>query len=836
MQTVITLRQLGIAVDESNANQEGWLTIKAPHRNDTKPSFAINIQHGGWKDNATGEAGDLYSLVQLVHPGMSYSEAKEFVDGKGSSQKLAANKPKYYEDLNGSFWTESRKATLTKSQERLEKADNSKVLDDLESYDGINKETLQYFGCGLVDWEFPDGQKEALLIPYPTGAQVYARNKDGKQIQMFTGSKPSESFFGANKLGGKKELIICKSPREAMLAYQELGTRFDVLSICSGESGKLSEQQRALLVDKARHWTKVFVSFDRDTISAEEIAFGFARKVCDAVGTFKRDVRLCNIGKLTGNECKDLTDLLKSSHESGVNELFNENSFEFSEYIWNTWTDKFRFWDLTDKGTIEINEVKFANVLGNFGFKKSYFGDADEPTLVQDVENVLHGVSSHKLSDFVLDEILQKFSKYVDTALLGDSETLISLGKLQRVFFKYRDKVLSNNIKAIFRQKTISIMTDEHSAGYLFFESGTVKVSKDSVKMLPYESIPGKIWKSQIMNRGFRETAPSGKGDLERFVENIASGDPAKKRSFMSALGYLLHTYKDKANSPAIILVDEKSSPGMAQGGTGKSLFAQSIKHIRKQRYMAGKNVDPGSRFFFMDAEMGDQSLFFDDVRHDFDFEALFNVITDDMQVEAKYKNRFTIPFELSPKIILATNSVVQGFGNSFKRRQFTLPFSDHYLQNPVPEAEFGRKLFDDWDEEEWARYDHFMIRCLQLYLSDGLVKFPTDHFMVRTFTTDTSSDFFDWAEVSLETGLEYKANVLFNGKNKMVDTQNPPIEDPVDSKGNSFPCFANVSNDLMNGEFRTFIDWLRQYAAFKGWEFNERPRNGYKIIQFTKK
>lgn len=835
-ETIITLKQLGLAVDESKANENGEIKISAPYRTDRNPSMSINLESGLWYDHGADEGGSIYDLVMKTQ-NMSFTEAKAFVDGKGAAKKPQLKKAKYHSDLNSPYWTVGRKATLAKAQERLNDATDSKILQDLKSYDGLTKDTLQHFECGLVDWEFnPDQSVEALLIPYSTGAQLYARGDDGKLIQMFKGSKPRESFFGSGKLQGNKELLICKSPREAMLAFQKLGDRFDILGICSGETDIISEEQAALLKAKARYYQCVFVCFDRDTVPAEEIARGFARKVCDAIGSFKRDVRLCNIGKLTSNECKDLADLFKSSHKVKVAELFSENSFEFSEYIWNSWTHQYRFWDVTEKGKLEINEVKFARVLSKFGFKKSYFAEADEPTLVQDVDNVLHNVSSHQLSDFVLDEILEKFSRFVDMALLEEKEKLIPLRNLQKVFFKYRDKVLSTQIKAIFRKKPIDILTDAPSTGYLFYKNGTVKVTENSIEMLPYEQIPGKIWKSQIMDRTFSQAVPSGKGDLEIFVENVASGDPNKKRSFMSGLGYLLHAYKNKANSPAVILVDEKSSSGVAQGGTGKSLFAQSIKHIRKQRYMAGKNVDPTSRFFFMDAELGDQSLFFDDVRHDFDFEALFNVITDDMQIERKYVNRFTIPFEISPKIILATNSVVQGFGNSYKRRQFTLPFSDHYLQNPVPEKEFGHKLFSDWGETEWERYDHFMIRCLQLYLSEGLIKFPTNYFLLRTFTTNTSPDFYDWAEKHLETEVKYRANVLFDGMDKIADSQNPPKVDPSDATGNKFPCFADVSNDLMSGEFRTFVNWLRQFASYKGWHFGERPSNGYKIVEFTKK
>lgn len=836
MQTLITLRQLGLAVDESKANAQREITIRAPYRKDDVASLSINLETGVWYDHGTIEGGNIYQLVMKIM-NLSFPEAQAFVDGKSSGKTFIPKQPLYDSGYSHPFWTEAQKQILKEAQDRLKNADGTELLEKVMSYDGIRKETLVTFGCGILEWNFNGERKEALLIPYPSGAQVYARDSDGKQMAMLKGSKPAESFMGTDQLSRKNPLIIGKSPRETMLLYQELGATFEVLGTCSGENDKLHDKQVALLKEKANNWKTVFVCRDRDTESAEKLAFGFTRKVCDVIGDFKRDIRLCNIGKLTGNQCKDVTDLLKSEHANRVGELFTPS---FSDFVWNTLTHENKFWAINEKGRQEIDESKFVRMLGRFNYTKGYFGEAEEPIIVRDVDNILSNVSSYQLSDFVLVNLLSKFSKYVDRALIAQKdstkEKLIPLRELEKVFFRYRDKVLSTQLKAIFRPKELNILIDDASTGYLFFKNGTVKVTKDSLELQPFSQINGKIWKSQIMDRTFLQTCPVGTGDLERFVENVAAGSPDNKRSFMSALGYLLHTYKNKANSPAVILVDEKSSPGIAQGGTGKSLFAQSIKHIRAQRYMAGKNVDPSSRFFFMDAQLGDQSLFFDDVLHGFDFEALFNVITDDMQVEAKYKNRFTIPFEQSPKIILATNSVVQGFGNSYRRRQFTLPFSDHYLKNPVPEKVFGRKLFSGWDTQEWARYDHFMIRCLQLYLEEGLIPFPTNYHLVRGLTDSTSPDFYDWAESNLETGLEYKANVLFDGKNKMLDPHNPPREKPMNKAGNKFPPFADVSNVLMEGEFRRFMEWLRQYATFKEWTYNDRISQGYKIVQFTKR
>ncbi len=830
MKTLITLRSLGLSFDENQANEEGWLTISAPHRGDKNPSFAVNIKHGGWKDNATGESGNIYDLVRILNPTMSWPEIQKFVDGYYTTTSAPK---KYHIDLNSEFWTSTMLDRLQRAQDELEHS-NSSLLATIKEYDLLSRATLKNFGCGLIEYDFGNGNTDALLIPYPTGAQVYARNESGKQIRMLKGSEPRKSFFGSNMLQRNRKLIITKSPREAMLAHQQLGDEFDVLGISSGETNKISTEQAELLEDKKFYWGRVFISFDRDTLPAEETAFGFARAVCDTIGDYKREIRLLNIPKVSNHECKDLTDLYKSRYLQSIDQLFEENDFEFSEYVWNTYTDKYRFWSISDKGKLEINEVKFANVLGKFGYKKSYFGEADVPTLVQDECNILHEVSTHQLSDFVLDKILEKFSKYVDIAQLDAGMKMIPLSDLQKMFFRYRDKVLSTQIKAIFRQKDIKLLTDGSNNACLFYKNGTVVVKKDSYKLINHSEMDGKIWKSQIMEREFDDVEPGGKGDIERFIENVSDKDPMKKRCFMATLGYLLHTYKNRAGSPAVILIDEKSSPMLAEGGTGKGLFAQSIKHMRKQRYIAGKNVDPSSRFFFMDVQLGDQSLFFDDVRPDFDFEALFNIITDDMQVEAKYKNRITIRFENSPKIILSTNYVVQGLGNSFARRQHILPFSDHYLKNPTPEVEFGHKLFDDWDKEEWKRYDHFMIRCLQLYLKEGLIKFPTDAYRIRELRGLTSNDFYEWAEPNLEIEREYPLNVLYEGLDRASNSTIPPNVMPVKSNGLKFACFLNVSNDLAEGQMRKFREWIDYFANYKGWKVQTKMRNGYSVIRFT--
>lgn len=831
----VILKQLGIAVDINKANDEGWVTVPAPHRADKNPSFSVNIKNGGWRDNATDESGNIYQLVRLLNPSMTFSEAKEFVDGKVGNKSIALKKPAYHTGLNSPFWTKEQKEKLKNDQERLKETTSSPLLEAIESHDGLSKETLMKFGCGITD-HYIDGQTvEALVIPYATGVQVYTRGPNGKLIRMWKGSDPKESFMGTSHLQKKRQLLITKSPREMMLLYQELGATFDVIGICSGETEELSDKQKAYLKSICRNYNQVYVSFDRDTIPAEKIAFGFAQKVCDATGTYKREIRLLNIEALCGPGCKDLTDLIKANGTNWIEKLLKDKENNYSNYVWNSVTQNNRFWMRDERGKLQIDEVRFARTMQRNGFKKSYMGDADKPTLLRDENNILDTVSTHRMADYVVQNILDRYSPIIDYNQTEDGRKPITSRQIRSVFFKYREKVLNSNITAIFRNEDPDVMTDSASEAYLYYKNGVAQVSKKGINMKEYESMPGKVWRSQILQREFNSSVPSGKGEFEQFVENVAGGDPDRIRSFKSVLGYLIHTYKNKSASPAIILVDEYSSSGHAEGGTGKGLFTQSIKNLRQQRYISGKNIATDSRFLFMDVQPGDQSIFFDDVKEEFDFQALFNIITDDLQVEAKYKNRFTIPFAESPKVVLATNSYIQGRGSSFRRRQFTLPFSNHYSDTFKPSDEFGHNLFEDWSAKEWHNFDYFMIECVQLFLKDGLIRFSSGHYKHRELQQATSPDFADWAEKYLETDVEYKAHVLFEGKDKTIDPHAPPTIKPEDSSGGTFACFSDASNALFESEYRTFIEWIRRFAAHKGWKLHDRKSNGYPLISFKK-
>jgi hypothetical protein len=232
--------------------------------------------------------------------------------------------------------------------------------------------------------------------------------------------------------------------------------------------------------------------------------------------------------------------------------------------------------------------------------------------------------------------------------------------------------------------------------------------------------------------------------DFKTFVSNIAGDDSQRVSSMESTIGFLMHGYKNPSYCPAIILNDEVISDN-PEGGTGKGLFVNALSKIKKTVTIDGKSFNFDKSFAYQTVNVGTQVLCFDDVKKHFDFERLFSVVTEGLTVEKKNKDAIKLPFNRSPKIMITTNYAIKGKGNSFERRKWELEFRQFYSKEFTPFVEFGRMLFNDWDEEEWCKFDNYMINNLKSYLSTGLIKSTFVNLKVRKLSAETCHEFIDW-------------------------------------------------------------------------------------------
>jgi hypothetical protein len=305
-----------------NLHGKEWQTILSPLRDEKKPSFSISILTAGWKDHGTGQTGDIVDLYALMNnidvetaifrieyivkfrlerKGFQFDEGlKTEKVSKGISKPDAAQN-----ELSDDIDELLADLPNETAQERL-KTETHPLLQQVRSYDLISKETLIEYGCGITE----EYGQDWLSIPYKTGVQLYRRENEEKVIRMAKGSKPKNAWFGFDQCNGKPVLIICKSPREAMLLSEHYQNMADIISIVSGETDSVSTRQ----VEQLRRITKkvhtIKILFDCDTPQAKQIAKGFGQNIARQVSN-KCDIQLVNICELTNEKCKDITDYFK---------------------------------------------------------------------------------------------------------------------------------------------------------------------------------------------------------------------------------------------------------------------------------------------------------------------------------------------------------------------------------------------------------------------------------------------------------------------------------------------------------------------------------------------
>ena len=302
--------------------------------------------------------------------------------------------------------------------------------------------------------------------------------------------------------------------------------------------------------------------------------------------------------------------------------------------------------------------------------------------------------------------------------------------------------------------------------------------------------------------------------EFNQFLINISKADQPsvtgiRYQSILSVIGYLIHEYRDLSKMKAIILMDANLSV-TPEGGAGKGLFIQAIKQVRQTVVEDGKNFTFNTRFLFQQVRPSTRVLFFDDVTKRFDFERLFSTITDGIIVERKYRDRFVIPAEKSPRIVASTNYVIIGNGGSFERRKFEFEFSSHYNRSHSPVDEFGHIFFQEWSEEEWNKFYNLMFYACRRYLNTGLVAAPSINRDLKLLIHSTSPEFFDFTQEEIMLDIEYNKKDLFQ-------------------------TFIRQYPDFSQMKQRTFTAWLRSFAEVRNLKMAERKSGDNYFVRFVR-
>tara|TARA_R100001463_G_scaffold5237_4_gene18265 strand:- start:1837 stop:4251 length:2415 start_codon:yes stop_codon:yes gene_type:complete len=444
-----------------------------------------------------------------------------------------------------------------------------------------------------------------------------------------------------------------------------------------------------------------------------------------------------------------------------------------------------KFWTMSSKGVVKIIPLIFKKFLETNGYYKFCPEGQKHYVFVKVTDNLIDHTSEKEIKDFILNHLqgmddMAIYNYFADQTRIFKEDFLSLLGTIE-IFF----------------------IQDSMDTAYLYYQNCAVQITKNTVKSIDYLELKGYAWKDHVIKRNYNK-CDTVESDFKQFISNISSNDPGRILTFESTLGYMMHGHKNISYCPATILNDERISDS-ANGGTGKGILLQSLEHMKKLIMIDGKAFAFEKSFPYQLVSADTQILAFDDVKKYFDFERLFSVVTEGLTLEKKNKDAIKIPFSKSPKVIITTNYPIKGSGASFARRRWELELATHYTEDYTPTHEFGKFLFgEEWEDDDWCRFDDYMIKCIQLYLKRGLIESDSVNADKKRLIINTNSDFIEWCGL-LDTHaanalLKVNERIHLNGLHYDFTTQ--------------YPDYAKFSKRSVSQYL--FKKWMIAYCVYK--------------------
>jgi hypothetical protein len=466
--------------------------------------------------------------------------------------------------------------------------------------------------------------------------------------------------------------------------------------------------------------------------------------------------------------------------------------------------DRFVFWDGSGKIVPHLL-YEFFTIKGIYNhFPEEHKKKNSDPVMVRTIGNFVSPVNVGYLLELAKNHILECTSETGESGPILDS--------LHKSIALFSDK----NLKLLKTLK-LNLISDTHEYGYFFFKNGVLQVSENGSALKPYSDFDDYVFESSIIQLDFKPIATDALhkvSDFMRFLLDLTvveePGRAAKRfNSLASAIGYLLHRFKNPVTTKAIILMDIYVD-GLPNGGSGKTLLINSIGKLRNLSIVDGKKYDQREWFALSSVDIESEVLLFDDAVKNFDFELIFPIMTTGLQIRLKYKNHVYIPFEKAPKVAITTNYAINGDSASHRRRKFEFEISPTYNASYSPRDKFGRNFFSEWDEDEWNRFYNTMFLCLQVFLKYGLIESEPINLSLTKLINKTSEDFVEWAENAIAIAVQYDKKQLY------------------DSFVKAYPEYFNKLKQ------REFTFWLRSWGDYLKLEIIESHSGDVRYIQFS--
>ncbi len=383
--------------------------------------------------------------------------------------------------------------------------------------------------------------------------------------------------------------------------------------------------------------------------------------------------------------------------------------------------------------------------------------------LVQSHDKIIEKIRIEKVFRIVV--------KYLEEHIKPYNQEMFEV--VYNAFYQYWHNQNLKKVESAMTVITPKLLEEVPDKAYVYYQNGFLEITSNGYEFKSYKGLETYVWHDQIIERDWLGRTSYIESNWANFIWKISGQDKDRFDHIRHSYGYLIHGFKDRANPKAVILVDEelKEDLSKASGGTGKSIAASAIDAMKHTCLIAGKTWDPSKTFAFSQVKPGHQIMWIDDAKSNLKFDFLYNAVTQDFEIEYKNKNRFSIPFEESPKVLISTNHPIRGDDASSVRRQHVVEVAPYFSKDHTAKDEYGERLVEDtdWDEKDWQKFDNFMIDCVVDYLKNGLTELEINYRYKRTIDQITP-ELFEWIEEHMELGKFYPTSDILHGKKPKAD------------------------------------------------------------------
>lgn len=458
------------------------------------------------------------------------------------------------------------------------------------------------------------------------------------------------------------------------------------------------------------------------------------------------------------------------------------------------------FWLFNEKSKrYLIDAAKLADFLELNNFYR--FGK----TIVKLENNIAKTYTPLELYRYILKYIKTQKKDSLRSQFIKDGETLL-----------LRNKALLGGLHKL----ELKRYKDNRNKSIIFFNNVFLVIRKKGYKTYSYEKLKKTlsehfIFESQIIQSDFDVKAVYKESQFYEFLK-LSTNDKKHLLNVMCSIGYLLHGNKNPSQAKVIGFSDiDSQATNTAQGRSGKGLIIKALTEMLETIEYNGKNLDLSKDKFVFQSIIPYMTQLFvlQDVTRNFDFEALFAVITDKMAIEKKHQEKIILEHEYSPKIAVTTNYLIPDNGGSFTDRKHLLLLNNHFNCNNKPENHFGNLFFLEWDNQEYSRFYALMTKCLVKYLKFGLVKYNSPELQIQRLENETHKNF---VEVM---------NSYYNTLNQYYNLKEIAARLTED---------INSHDDSVKS--RITSKWIESWANFKGYKIDKRMSGGVTKVCFKVK